>query len=157
MSGMLASANDDTFMAPAPTIAPPNLRFSTTALEPAPSEVESFANELKLHDTAQRKPTVPGQFRKTQDPFNEMKSLLGFTPGGGPQEGMNATTVIEESEELLNTQHSIHVSISDGNINDLDGSVSSATSSKFDESPQVKSDSHRLIIESPSWPPPPPL
>jgi len=157
MSGMLASANDDTFMAPAPTIAPPNLRFSTTALEPAPSEVESFTNELKLHDTAQRKPTVPGQFRKTQDPFNEMKSLLGFTPGGGPQEGMNATTVIEESEELLNTQHSIHVSISDGNINDLDGSVSSATSSKFDESPQVKSDSHRLIIESPSWPPPPPL
>jgi len=144
MSGMLACVNDEPCKTPvqkAPQIFPQFL----VVTEPA-------APDLRLSDTVQPTPTVPGEFRKTLDPFYQMKSLLDSN-----LEGDNISSVIEEhSDELVNTQHSIMISISDGKLHDQDESVCSATSSRLEDSPQVTLNDHRRINVSPTWPPPPP-
>ena len=70
------------------------------------------AAELPLHDTAQRKATVPGVFRKTHDPFEHVGSAMM---------GMFGKKKSDKKDQLgmSNSSH-MKVSLSDGQLNEQD-------------------------------------
>jgi len=105
--------------------------------------------QFHLHEMTHRKPTVPGVFRKTNDPFRHMGNsmdVLGLS--NYPTESItNKQTVLSTKVELASA---MKISLSDGELNQHDGDP--ATSS-----PEVVSTGNNMLIKSsPSWPPPPP-
>ena len=144
MSGMMASGTDEMFKGkmtePAKSVRLADTSKISEALKP------KNETELHLHDTAQRKPTVPGQFRKTYDPFSQMKSILDL-------ELDNPDTITEEqADELATTGHSVKVSTSDGKLNELNDDVSPDNHSAL-----ASSNDNRQIGHNASWPVPPQL
>jgi len=116
-----------------------------------------------------RRPTTPGVFRKTVDPFAELtgyRKMVGLTSASGDKSAMSvdgeASTSVEA--QLVNDDHSAHAmgnnvsvdvsvrsmrsSASDGNLKQMDMS---------DTSPQSPSEPVRNSSRIESWPPPPPL
>eukprot|EP00559_Dactyliosolen_fragilissimus_P001889 CAMPEP_0184864870 /NCGR_PEP_ID=MMETSP0580-20130426/16155_1 /TAXON_ID=1118495 /ORGANISM="Dactyliosolen fragilissimus" /LENGTH=1062 /DNA_ID=CAMNT_0027363801 /DNA_START=83 /DNA_END=3271 /DNA_ORIENTATION=+ len=95
---------------------------------------------FELHDTAHRKATVPGQFRKVDDPFSQMGGFLGM-------QSMNKDDVIEEEvlSEGSGSNPVITQSASDGNIQEK----------IVPESPRH----HPVALNASNadWPPPAPL
>lgn len=148
MSGMMACGNDEMFNGKAAEQSksdrPPNLA-KPLAVEP------TNETELDLHDTAKRKPTVPGQFRKTFDPFSQMKSILDL--------GLdNVDTIAEEyPDDLATTGHSIVVSTSDGKLSEMDVGKSDSSISPDHHSSLTSSNDNRQIGTNSSWPAPPQL
>ena len=147
MSGMMACGNDEMFNGKVPeqskSVRPPDVAKSLIVVEP------TNETELHLHDTAQRKPTVPGQFRKTYDPFSQMKSILELD---------NADTIVEErSDELATTGHSIITSTSDGKLSEMDIGKSDSSISPDHHSSLTSSNDNRQIGANASWPAPPRL
>ena len=82
--------------------------------------------DLPLHDITKPEPTVPGVFRKTNDPFQAMgSSLMGLLNQHGRAQSLELCSikqqsqnrVIEEPEELKKQGSAMKLSLSDGELN----------------------------------------
>lgn len=140
MSGMLGPVQDEfnPTLSTIPSSPIQSRAESITIVAETPAKEES--PELHLHETAHRKPTVPGVFHKTNDPFRHMGNSIGVLESA--KENEKSTVVNSKSNG------SMKVSVSDGELNQHE---EDAPTPQISEVPKPMK-----IAPSPSWPPPPP-
>jgi len=145
VSGMFGSVPASEFSPTLPSI-PSSPSPVAPKVVPIESPIAQDDPQVHLHNTSHRRPTVPGVFRETLDPFRHIKTPLTDVFGAS---GRNLGNIKEQSLLLQSNSDSaskLKISVSDGELNQQIEPASP-------ESPE----NHSFIQTSPSWPPPPPL
>lgn len=152
MSAMMAAMNtSDSDMMPN-TPDSDIVHSSMTTLQNPPGKFAPMSGvpDIILHDIAKPEPTVPGVFRKTSDPFQAMsKKMIGLF---GAKNESEKTFAANKEANLTNvkssSKHSLKISVSDGELNALDGAPNS---------PEDSREVGKIQGHSVDLPPPPPL
>ena len=124
MSQMMAAISADD----SGTSAAATLETEPTRQKPI---IISHEPEILLHDITKPEPTVPGVFRKTNDPFKVMgQNMMGLF---GDEGKLNQQDMIQRGSETKKNGSSLKLSLSDGELNVLDNAPNSP------DSPNIKS------------------
>ena len=127
MSAMLVSVAPNEFALPSldeQTPAHPIVKEE----EEEPTVEEFDIHNLQLHETAHPKPTVPGVFKKTNDPFLSFSKIFGF---GGSAPMTEETVEISSPPETKKDEPLASITSSKPNSNGLTSLKTSASESEL--------------------------
>jgi len=145
MSGMFSSVPANEFSPTLPSIpsSPPPVAPKVIPIEiPIAQDVP----QVHLHNTSHRRPTVPGVFHETLDPFRHIKtpSTDVFGSSGTNPGDSKEPSLLRQSNSDSATK--LKISVSDGELNQ-----------QIEPASPESSENYSFIKTSPSWPPPPPV